>query len=607
MLLGAAFACSSTSSCGGTSAPAPRAAYSTDQLNRLAQHPPTEVRTGAAPASTVAPPRARADAPAELVHRDVPATVIAGREVHFGIDVVDEEMDRLHVALATRPDGAELDERTLTVRWQVPPTMTGRQTFTVRTDESLPDGTTAIRTHDIQIDVAAQPPTAGTPSVVPPLVGQLVTITSADYLARAARDWPILRVLEAVRDAAIDALPAAEQSTVARTPGDQLFRALLTGYADLHHNPRLDPAHAQFDHRFDAARWRLVAVRPRMNKAIQELRLAYQAVDVPEPVFAMFRVRLFRGATPPSPDVARANNEAFTRLVHQAFWNRANFRPGIREGRAPEVSAAVAALVRSVMTFRDAHNPPLRMGLAALPQEARMGGGSEFDATGHYVAGNAWAFSVANVVVTPPGAAATATAGSTTPTSPRAVTIRNIPVSSFTFDIGPNPAGTAFASVCPPRYREGGAGNQPGLAALCAPDGTVRIAERDAHDQWVATRRDSMHEHRSVVMGEMVERVSLRDPRRRNFEENGMTCVHCHMRNFDDGVLTETQVSDPRVPQPITPPRVIERVRMQILPLGSLPRSPWLEQQETGALCDVARDIRAVLNVAVDLPCPPGY
>ena len=102
---------------------------------------------------------------------------------------------------------------------------------------------------------------AGAPAVVPPLVGTLVTITSPDYLARTARDWPIERLLETLRDTVIDALPQAEQASVQRPTGAVVFRELLTQYAQFHQNPRLDPSSPQFDRRFESAHWRLVAVR----------------------------------------------------------------------------------------------------------------------------------------------------------------------------------------------------------------------------------------------------------------------------------------------------------------------------------------------------------
>jgi hypothetical protein len=536
---------------------------------------------------------------AHLLRRDVPETVIAGREVFFGLDVITANEEPLRIELAAQPEGAELDARTMTVRWRVPASAAGsEQRFVVRARMRDAAGAEHTQELPLAIRVVDRAPVPGQASVVPPFVGTLVTITSPDYLARTAREWPIERVLEFARDAAVDALPAEQQGAIERRSGAELFRDLLAQYAALHNNPRLDPASPAFDRRFESAHWRLVAVRPRVNKAIEELRLAYQAVDVPEPVFAMFRVRLFRGANAPSAEVAQANNVAFTRLVHQAFFEGARPRRGLAEGQARAVSAAVATLVRSVLTFRDPQNPLLRAGLVAIPEEARMGGGSTFDAQGNYVTGNAWAFTVANVKVDDAPAAGA---------SRRAVRVVNVPISSFTFDIGPNPAGDAFTSVCPPRYRSGGEGSEPALAALCMPDGTVRVRERSAQGTWVAARRDALSEHAAVTAGEMLERVALRDPRRRNFEESGMTCVQCHVRDFDDGVLSEVQVRDPRVREPITPAREVARVAMQILPLGAMSRSPWLVQQETFQVCDLGRRIRAQLNVQVDLPCPEGY
>ena len=545
------------------------------------------------------------------MRRDVPETVIAGREVSFGLDYVDDDMQAPRFEVVSKPDGAEVDMRTLTVRWRVPAGMTGPQHFVLRFPP-VGEAHAAPIDSTLTVNVVAAPPTAGQPDIAPPLVAALVTITSRDFLARTAHDWPIERVLEVSRDAAIDALPAAQQAQIDRRSGADLFRELLTAYAQQHQNPRLDPASPQFDARFASSHWRLIAVRPRVNKHIEELRLAYQAVDVPEPVFAMFRIRLFRGANSPSAAVTEANNLAFTRLVHTAFFNGARLKPGIAEGRAPAVSAAVASLVQSVMRFRDPHDPMLRVGLVAIPEEARMGGGSRFDAQGNYESGNGWAFTVANLKIDdPPAAASAASALSATPTTTaparRGIHVVNVPVSAFTFDIAPNTAGDAFTSVCPPRYREGGEGNEAGLTAMCESDGTVRIREHNLAGAWVKTRRDSMGEHSDVTHGEMLATVRLEDPRRRNFEENGMTCVQCHIRNFDDGVLSEAQVSDPRIHTAITPASTVARVALTILPVGSVTRSPWLRQQETFQVCDLGRHIRAQLHANVDLPCPEGY
>ena len=40
----------------------------------------------------------------------------------------------------------------------------------------------------------------------------------------------------------------------------------------------------------------------------------------------------------------------------------------------------------------------------------------------------------------------------------------------------------------------------------------------------------------------MVAETKLQDPRRRLFEEKGMTCIQCHVRNYDEGdYLTSVQ------------------------------------------------------------------
>ena len=156
-------------SCSSSATPAPQSAtYSNTLINQLAQSPPPgpdDAAHPSAPSPMVRPtptPAAPDDEP-ELVRRDVPATVIAGRDVSFGVDVIDEEMDLVRVEMGAHPEGAEFDSRTLTVRWHVPRTATGAQHFVVRVTEhpGAPNARTIERPIDVQ--VAAHAPVAGQP------------------------------------------------------------------------------------------------------------------------------------------------------------------------------------------------------------------------------------------------------------------------------------------------------------------------------------------------------------------------------------------------------------------------------------------------------------
>src|SRR5687767_3194125 len=104
--------------------------------------------------------------------------------------------------------------------------------------------------------------------------------------------------------------------------GATSYKQMLTGLAQTHLNPRLDPSHAKFDKEvFGSAKdWKIVAFRPRIDKAWTELRVVYQAVKAKEPVFAMFRLRPVVEYVPalPRPDEEKdANNKLFLGMVQK--------------------------------------------------------------------------------------------------------------------------------------------------------------------------------------------------------------------------------------------------------------------------------------------------
>jgi hypothetical protein len=125
----------------------------------------------------------------------------------------------------------------------------------------------------------------------------------------------------------------------------------LKSLAETHGNPRLDPDAPTFDKATfgDPKDWRLVVVRPRIDKKFHELRLVYQAVKAPEPVFAMFRVRpvedLPRRCRPrPRPRTTRSS----PRLFWKPLPHRRRQGPAAKFRKDPKAhGAAVAAFVQA--------------------------------------------------------------------------------------------------------------------------------------------------------------------------------------------------------------------------------------------------------------------
>src|SRR5205814_8974065 len=68
-----------------------------------------------------------------------------------------------------------------------------------------------------------------------------------------------------------------------------LFHDALRNLAALHHNDEINPDSPKFNQQWNAENWRLIMVRPRVNKRIFELRLVYRNVVAPEPVYLIDR------------------------------------------------------------------------------------------------------------------------------------------------------------------------------------------------------------------------------------------------------------------------------------------------------------------------------
>ena len=58
-----------------------------------------------------------------------------------------------------------------------------------------------------------------------------------------------------------------------------------------------------------------------MDKKFHELRLVYQAVKAPEPVFAMFRVRVVQDSPTLPPEAKAENNKVMSELFAGAFFD----------------------------------------------------------------------------------------------------------------------------------------------------------------------------------------------------------------------------------------------------------------------------------------------
>jgi hypothetical protein len=178
----------------------------------------------------------------------------------------------------------------------------------------------------------------------------------------------------------------------------------------------------------------------------------------------------------------------------------------------------------------------------------------------------------------------------------------NLPIDGFATSIKPTPDGTAFRRVPAPAFDPSSKLFVPGFDKLV--DALSFSAIPDDHDagQVKPAMIDTSMLARDFKQKQMVAETSLRDPRRRLFEERGMTCIQCHVRNFDEGDYLNPGVKNPKEGTPGTA-RDIPRLFFVITPDDGF-RSEFFrrnEEEQVGNLKGVLRDY---LDVKVNLESP---
>ncbi|HWT01464.1 MAG TPA: hypothetical protein VN256_14540 [Pyrinomonadaceae bacterium] len=514
-----------------------------------------------------------------------------GQRVTFGLSVIDEETDDLRVELTDRPPSVKYNEKTLTVDW-TPTRADGRVgQFAVRITEYPRGGgqpRTSLKTFSIEIAPAPVPQPSLPPA--PLAVETLISITDPERLATANARWPILAMFDRV--AAIEAAKQVKPDNgVQPTTGANLFKDALRNLAQLHRNDEINPDSPRYNPQFNAENWRLIMVRPRVNKRIFELRLVYKNVVAAEPVFLMPRMRITRLKDPEldKDDAARQkNNKAFATLLHNAFFDGADLKPFVARDKK-SYADALADFVSAVVHYGDKEDPNMQANFAALPHNARLGGDDELDAKGRYVKGDGWALGVMKVVPVERGGR-------------KVLAFSNLPIDGFATSVKPTPDGTAFRRVPAPAFDPGSKSFVPGFDKLV--DAGNFSAIPDDHDAGAVRPAmiDSSMFSRDFKLRQMVAETSLRDPRRRLFEERGMTCIQCHVRNFDEGDYLNPGVKNPKEGSPGAA-RDIPRLFFVITPDEGF-RPEFFrrnEEEQVGNLKGVLRDY---LDVKVNLESP---
>lgn len=514
-----------------------------------------------------------------------------GQRITFGLSVIDEETDDIRVEMTQKPASAKYNEKTLTLDW-TPLKTDGRVgQFAVRITEYPRGGgsqRTSIKTFSIQIEPNPVPLPPLPPA--PLAVETLISITDPERLAASNARWPITAMFD--RIAAIEASKQVRpDNAIQPTTGALLFRDALKNLAALHRNDEINPDSPKYNPQFNAENWRLIMVRPRVNKRIFELRLVYKNVVAAEPVFLMPRMRITRLKDPEldkDDDARQKNNKTFATMFHNAFFDGVDLKPFVARDKK-SYGEVLADFISAVVNYSDKNDPNMQANFAALPHNARLGGDDQLDDKGRYLRGDGWALGVMKVVPTERD-------------GKKVLAFSNLPIDGFATSVKPTPDGTAFRRVPAPAFDP----NSPAFVAGF--DKLVDVgnfsAIPDDHDVAMVKPAmiDSSMFSRRFKLEQMVAETSLRDPRRRLFEERGMTCIQCHVRNFDEGDYLNAGVKNPKEGS-VGSTRDIPRLFFVITPDEGF-RSEFFrrnEEEQVGNLKGVLRDY---LNIKVNLESP---
>jgi hypothetical protein len=451
------------------------------------------------------------------------------------------------------PFSARFDPITQTVVWT--PALTDMPKAEFEVSISQPGRSKQLK-KSFSIDVVngAQPAPAA--AIQRPMIETLLLVHSAKRLAEVNKQWPIDRLLEFGAGTFKLQIPEPQRSQL-KTPlaGQLAFEQMLTGLAQTNQNPRLDPKSPQFDRASfgDPKQWKIVAVRPRIDKAWTELRVVYKAPSV-EPVYAMFRLRPVVEYVPalPRPDEERdANNKIFLGMVAKHLMKNGAPNPAFMKDEASHAKA-IAALMTDVMMFDDTKTKPYLHGFEiGIATEARMGGGSTRNADGTYRSGDGWGWAAMKPFRTSDGATQAYV---------------DVPIPGFWTDLQPSKDGKSWEPKCATKFNPADPKHDPGFEILCRKTmGFVDLPEIK-NGKPVQSKVDANNlfvEHKASWMRTT---MALEDGRRDVGEENGMTCSQCHIRNFGMHDWHDRANVDPSAGMPKAPNHAIATTQFEIVP-----------------------------------------
>jgi hypothetical protein len=516
-----------------------------------------------------------------------------GQRLTFALEVVDEEGDNVKVELLEKPKSAIFHQNTLTVDW-TPQKSDGKNgRFLVKVTELPRDESRAARTvtKEFKVRVVKRPVKLLELPDAPLEVDAFVTVIDPERLAAANKRWNIVSLFQ--RIAEIEADKQIKPGTdIQPTTGEQLFRDSLKELSVIHKNPALDPDSDQFDRVWNAENWKLIAVRPRFNKKVFELRLVYFNVKAAEQAYLMPRMRIVRGVDAKRTDEMRQkNNHTFARLFHETFFDGEKMKPFVKNDKA-RYGEALADFMGKVLNYSDPSEPQMRANFAAMPHNSRLGGGNKYDKQGNYLYGDGWALGAMKV-------------GAITRGGKKVLAFTSPFIDGFAASIKPNAEQTAFKPVPPPFSDVSNPAYQKGWETLIDADdhGNIAIPEIQTDGTVKRSNVDTSLNSFEVPSGFRFAETNLRDARRRLFEERGMTCMQCHVRNFDEGDYL-TDVSNPQKTPASFAVRPIPRVFFIITPTLHSGRNEYIRREEAEQVGNLQGVFRDYLGIKVQINSP---
>jgi hypothetical protein len=479
-----------------------------------------------------------------------------GQTVHLSTAVIDQDLDETVVDVIKKPGSATFDPITQTLTWTPTKADLGEQEFDLQITQPGPGHGKNVESFTIEVVPTKQPPPVV--ETQSPIIEELLLIHDPKRLDQVNKDWPLVKLLEVgAATFRLQFPPDSRKLLTTTLDGKTAYEQMLLGLAQVHDNPRLDPHSPQFDKASfgDPARWKIVAFRPRIDKQWSELRVVYQAVDAPEPVFAMFRLRPVVEYVPalPRPDEELlADNRVFLGMVAKRLMDKGG--PSGKLLRDPVAHGkAISALMTDVMTYDDTATKPYLHGfMIGIALEARMGGGSARNPDHSYKSGDAWGWSAMKPFQT---------------NDYTAQAYVNVAIPGFWTMTRPSDDKSTWIPVCAPRFDAKDPQHVPGLQVLCRKTmGFVDLPDTDANGKVFNGRREANNLYRDYKLQWSQTHLALEDGRRDLGEENGMTCSQCHIRDFGMHDYSDPANVDPKAGEPKAKNHKIPALNFQIIP-----------------------------------------